>query len=114
VRGRGAENWNEYAGGAAENWDGCGGGARRSGGAHSLPPSQVTAHRLRTSATASPRASTYSDCNALAGLRRAARDAGIVVARTVIAVISRVAIAKIAGSDALIAYTRLEMTWPEK
>jgi predicted Ser/Thr protein kinase len=35
-------------------------------------------------------------------------------ARQVQAVISRVAVAKIKGSDARIAYTRLEMTWPEK
>ena len=56
----------------------------------------------------------YCDCNAFAGFSRAARAAGIVVARHVIAVISSVAIARITGSEARIAYTRLETTWPEK
>ena len=45
----------------------------------------------------------YSDCSAFAGFSRAARVAGIVVARKVIAVISTVAIARISGSDARIA-----------
>src|SRR5689334_4414564 len=52
----------------------------------------------------------YCDCNALAGFNRAARAAGIVVARNVIAAISKVALARINGSDARIAYTRLEMS----
>ena len=56
----------------------------------------------------------YCDCITFAGFKRAARAAGIVVARNVIAVISSVAIARITGSEARIAYTRLEMTWPEK
>jgi hypothetical protein len=56
----------------------------------------------------------YFDCIAFAGFRRAARAAGIVVARNVNAMISKVAIVKIKGSDARIAYTRLEITWPEK
>ena len=52
----------------------------------------------------------YFDCSAFAGFSRAARAAGIVVARNVIATISKVAIDKINGSDARIAYTRLEIT----
>ena len=56
-------------------------------------------------ATNCPRCDTlsYCVCNAFAGLRRAARDAGMIVASTVIAVMSRVAIARINGSDARIA-----------
>lgn len=45
----------------------------------------------------------YSDCNALAGFNRAARAAGIVVAKTVIAAMSKVATPKINGSAARIA-----------
>jgi alkylated DNA nucleotide flippase Atl1 len=56
---------------------------------------------------------SYCDCNAFAGFSRAARAAGIVVARTVIAVMSKVATVRITGSDARMAYTRLETTWPE-
>jgi alkylated DNA nucleotide flippase Atl1 len=40
----------------------------------------------------------YSDVNALAGLERDARNAGIIVARNVIVAISTVAIARINGS----------------
>jgi hypothetical protein len=50
----------------------------------------------------------------LAGFKRDARAAGIVVARIVIVAITNVAIARINGSDARIAYTRLEMILPEK
>ena len=45
-------------------------------------------------------APVYSACSALAGFRRAARVAGIVVARNVIDAINTVAIDKIRGSDA--------------
>src|SRR3954465_12475285 len=56
----------------------------------------------------------YCVCNAFAGLSRAARAAGITVASTVIEMMSSVAIARISGSDARIAYTRFAMSWPEK
>jgi hypothetical protein len=42
----------------------------------------------------------HPDCKAFAGFSRAARVAGIVVARHVIAVINKVAIVRITGSDA--------------
>lgn len=82
---------------------------KRDAGAAHAPPKTNS----RTSQS-SQCTGAYCDCNAFAGLTRAARAAGIVVARNVIAVISSVAIARITGSEARIAYTRLEMTWPEK
>src|SRR5262249_47361290 len=56
----------------------------------------------------------HGDCKALAGFNREAREAGIVVASSVIAVINTAAVARITGSDAWMAYTRLETSWPEK
>ena len=56
----------------------------------------------------------YSDCNTSAGLNLAARAAGIVVAKNVIATISNTATVRIKGSDARIAYTRFDTSRPEK
>src|SRR5690242_5117916 len=64
--------------------------------------------------TRTTRPQPYSDCSAFAGFSRGAREAGIIVARAVIDVMSKVAIARITGSDARIAYTRFEISWPEK